>query len=290
MQLCRRGAICRSGAGFGPVVGPLGRRAGAGCPGGRQPLAARPMSVTALRAKRLLLAGGYLGAGDRKRRRWLASCNSGRGPGLTVLRHQPGAAPAAHRAGGVPRALRGVARPGRGTAPLASWPGWRCGSSLRQGLARARPHDGERRRRRRNRPPFGRAAAVIELAAAEPRDPPPPGLLDRLEQRLPVLTGGRAGVLPPGSKRCVCCLPAPTTSSAAGIVHLFAPFRLRLGRLGSAPRLPSRSWVMAHHIIVFDDLASLVDKSLVRQEDDATIGDLSLGSGCWRCSRVRLRC
>ena len=99
---------------------------------------------------------------------------------------------------------------------------------------------------------------------------PPRALLDRLEQRLPVLTGGARDA--PARQRTLRGAIAWSYDLLGEAERIL--FR-RLSVFAGGWTLEAAERVMGDgppHSSVFDDLASLVDKSLVRQEDDATIG------------------
>ena len=107
---------------------------------------------------------------------------------------------------------------------------------------------------------------AIELAAALVKMLPPQALLKRLEQRLPLLTGGAQN--PPS---------APADDAQYHCLEPRSPHARRADALSPPGRLPR--WL--HHrgrrgrgqsdgtLDVFAGMASLVDKSLLRQEEGA---------------------
>ena len=120
----------------------------------------------------------------------------------------------------------------------------------------------ERRRtdRRRDLPPPRRAPAAIELAAARAKVLSPPALLERLDQRLPVLTGGARDV--PDRQRTL----RDTIAWSYELLdvteqRLFARLAVFVGRVHAR-----RAEQVCDADL--DTLTSLVEKSLVRQDDD----------------------
>ena len=105
---------------------------------------------------------------------------------------------------------------------------------------------------------------AIELAAARIRLFPPSALLKRLETRLPVLTGER-GICPSGSRRCATPSPgAMTCSTTKSRRSSGVSPSLRAGRASKR----SRRWRTRVGAGCLTHLASLVDKSLVRQREE----------------------
>ena len=105
---------------------------------------------------------------------------------------------------------------------------------------------------------------AIELAAARVRMLPPQALLRRLDQRLPLLTGG-ARDLPARSRRCAARSPGATTCCWRAEQALFARLAVFVGgcRLEAAEAVCDPDGTLGDGLL--DGLASLVDKSLLRQ-------------------------
>ena len=99
---------------------------------------------------------------------------------------------------------------------------------------------------------------AIELAAARIKLLTPQALLERLDRRLPVLTGG-GGICPTGNARCATRSPGATscwTTQIAGVQ--------RLAVFAGSCSLEAAEEVCEAEL---DVLGSLVEKSLVRQEE-----------------------
>ena len=165
-----------------------------------------PQRTAAAAGPRQLRAGPRRGARYRQRCWPLARTHH---PG-----HQPGAAARAGRAR-VPGAALAAARSGRSAAARGVGPGAR-GRALRRARTASQPDFAltarQCRRGRRHLPPAGWLAAGHRAGGGAVKVLPPAALLARLEQRLPLLTGG-ARDCPPGSARCAMPSPGAMTCS-----------------------------------------------------------------------------
>ena len=124
---------------------------------------------------------------------------------------------------------------------------------------------------------------AIELAAARVKLLPPPALLARLEHRLAVLTGG-ARDLPARQQTLRAPSTGATTCSTPAEQALFARLAVFAGgcTLEAVEACAAQRRGRAGRCDVLDGLGSLVDKSLLRQEEARRAG--SRASACWRRS------